>query len=138
MTEKADPQLAQWRTGLLVAAIIISALWLLAVFGPKSMVPGQKLSIGVSLIPLLLAWGTVLFIALGLRAWSCILASLESMLYAVSGGLILLTPGPLRLFGVVPLLLAVFFFLFSTKTWALHEGFWLGQSVLKTGTGPSS
>jgi hypothetical protein len=138
MTEKMNPRLVQWRTRLLVAAIIISALWLIAVFGPKSMVPEQKLSIGISLIPLLLVWGTVLFVALGLRAWSCILASLESMFYAVSGGLILLTPGPLRLFGVVPLLLAIFFFIFSTKTWTLHEGFWLEQSVLKAGTGPSN
>ncbi len=137
MSAELSPKLVEWRKRLFVAAIVISALWLLAVVGPKSARPEQQFSLGISLIPLLLAWGTMLFLRIGLRAWSCILAALESMLYIASAGVILFTAGPLRLFGVVPLLFAVFFYLFSVKTWALHEEFWLRQAP-KVEAGPTN
>jgi hypothetical protein len=60
------------------------------------------------------------------------------MVYIFAGGLTLLTPGPYRLFGVAPVLIAVFFYFYSTKTWAQHEEFWLRESNRKAGSVSSS
>ena len=128
MAENSRGALAHWATGLLVCAIIISALWIFSVVTVKILWPGQKSTIWPSIIPILLVWGAVLFGSIGLRTTSSILASLLSMLYAGAGGLILFTPGPYRFSGSLPVLIAVFLYFYSTKTWALHEEFWLRES----------
>jgi hypothetical protein len=53
------------------------------------------------------------------------------MLYASAGALVLMTPGPVRFFGLIPTAFAVFLYFYSTKTWALHEHFWLSESKRK-------
>ena len=134
MTENSSGTLTRWALGLLVIAIIILALWILSVATIKFLWPGQKLSIWPSIIPVLLVWGALLFGSIGLRATSSILAALVSMLYAFAGGLILFTPGPYRIFGLLPILFAVFLYFYSTTTWVLHEQFWLNQCSQKAKT----
>jgi hypothetical protein len=128
MAENTRGALARWAMGLLVIAIIISALWIFSVVTAKILWPGQKSTLWPSIIPTLFVWGALLFGYIGLRATSSILAAILSMLYVGAGGLMLFTPGPLRFFGLLPLLFAVFLYFYSTKTWALHEEFWLKVS----------
>jgi len=128
MAENTRDALARWAIGLLVIAIVISALWVFSVVSANILSPGQKLTIWPSILPTLLVWGALLFGSIGLRATSSILASILSMLYLGGGGLMLFTPGPYRFFGFLLVLFAVFLYLYSTKTWALHEKFWLKVS----------
>ena len=90
--------------GLLVIAIMISALWIFSVVTAKILWPGQKSTIWPSIIPVLLVWGALLFGSIGLRATSSLLAAVLSMLYAGAGGLMLFTPGPYRFLGLLPIL----------------------------------
>jgi hypothetical protein len=138
MAENSRGALAHWATGLLVFAIIISALWIFSVFTVKILWPGQKSTIWPSIIPILLVWGAVLFGTIGLRATSSILASVLTMLYVGAGGLMLFTPGPYRFFGPLPVLIAVFLYFYSTRTWALHEEFWLKASGRKAESNKAS
>jgi hypothetical protein len=134
MAENSNGTLARWATGLLVVSIIISALWVFSVATIKFLWPGQKMSIWPSIIPILLVWGALLSGSIGLRATSSILGAILSMLYAFAGGMMLFTPGPYRVGGLLPILFAVFLYFYSTRTWALHEQFWLKESNRRAGS----
>lgn len=134
----ADDQkglLARWAQGLWVIAVIVSVLWIYSLLKVKSQVPGQRLSIWPSIVPVALIWATCLFGFIGFRATSSILAAIVSMIYAFAGVLLLFTPSPYRFFGLLPVFFSVYLYLFSTTTWAIHERYWLKESISKAQIG---
>jgi hypothetical protein len=129
MNENSSDVLARWAKLYFIIAIIISGFWTLSVLGALSF--GEKLSLRPIVILALLVWGVWISYLAKLRATSSILAAILSMSYLPAGILVLTTPGPVRFFGLIPLAFAVFLYLYSTKTWAAHEHFWLGESKRK-------
>jgi hypothetical protein len=77
---------------------------------------------------LALTWAPLIFHLLGLRASSSISAALLSMMYVGSALYSLMVPGAIRLMALFYLLLAVFYYFGSTKTWHAHERYWLMES----------
>ncbi len=127
MNEDLSGALARWTHGILIVAIIMSALWAYSFFMIKTVLPGQELSVWPSILTVALIWLAALSAYLGLRATSSILAAIVSMLYAFVGGFVVFTPGPYRFGGLIPIAFAVYLYSFCTKTWEIHEVFWLGQ-----------
>lgn len=138
MAQKSGNLMTSWTLALLAVAIFMTGLWIFSILTIKSLWPGQKLEIWPSVVPVILIWAGPVFALLKLRATSSIAAALASMMYALTGGVTLFTPGPLRLFGLVPLLVAVFLYLYSTRTWMLHEAVWFEDAQRKAGMPASS
>lgn len=136
MDENSSGVLARWAKQYFIIAIIVSGFWVLSALGTLSL--GEKLSIRPIVILALLVWGVWISHLTGLRATSSILAAILCMLYAPAGVLVLMTPGPVRFFGLIPISFAVFLYFFSTKTWALHEQFWLSESNRKAASNKAS
>jgi hypothetical protein len=129
MNMNSAGELARWAKRYLIIAMIISAFWILSALGTLWL--GDKLSLRPIVVLGLLVWAVWISHLLGLRATSSILAAILSMSYAPAGVFVLMTPGPAKFLGLIPLAFAVFLYFYSTKTWALSERFWLGQSRQK-------
>jgi hypothetical protein len=132
MNENSSNVLARWAKWYLLFALIISGLLIINVLGMIAF--GEKLSIWPKVILLLLVWGVFISQLIGLRVIPSILAAILSMICAPAGVLMLLTTGPVKIIGLIPLAFAVFLYFYSTLTWALHEHYWLSESQRKAET----
>ena len=131
MGKNVVDSLAGWKKAYLGVALILTPLWIAGYFLSQSLPRGQKIGLVTLVLTLALSWSPLIFQQLGLRATSSIYAAIVSMMYIGSVLYSLTFPGYFKLLGFIYVLLAVFYYFGSTKTWKAHELFWLAESRQK-------
>ena len=127
MKKKPSVLSRPWRKAYLVLGIILIGLWIVGYFKLPS---SQRLVSEMILI--FVSWAPLIFQLIGLRATSSICAFVASVSYVGLALYLIITPGYNKIYALLPVLLATFYYFGSTKTWQLHEEFWLMEMMRQT------
>jgi hypothetical protein len=138
MGNNTNALIARWQKACLAITLIFSASYLVAFFQKRYMLPRGMDGLVPTVIGILVFWSPLIFHRMGLRASSSISASVLGMIYFVGGLFGILTPDFPKLYTLLYLLLAIFYYFYSTKTWHLYEFYWLSGYKTRTAEGRES
>jgi uncharacterized membrane protein YbaN (DUF454 family) len=121
-----NPRLAlsRWQKACLILTLVFSVSYLLAYFQRPSFIPTGADSLLPVLISLLVVWSPLGFFWMGLHATSSISASILGFLNLGAGLAGFFASGYPKVVSVLFLLVAAFYYFYSTKTWKAYEAFW--------------
>jgi hypothetical protein len=132
MQKDSNRSLMPWQKAYLVVALITSISYFITYFQkPSSLPPGTR-GLVPTLIGLIIVWSPLIFYWIGLRATSSISASIFGIAYFGAGILGMMTPEFPKSLALISLLMAIFYYFYSTKTWQTYEGSWLSEQKQKT------
>jgi hypothetical protein len=132
MDVKINERLIRWQKACLVITVILSVPGIIALFQTPSFLPTDSNNLLVVLIGLVVMWTPLILYWIGLRATSSISASILGMLQFGAGIFTILTPEYPKVASVIFLLTAIFYYLYSTRTWQVYEVFWFNETGIKT------
>jgi hypothetical protein len=138
MGNNTNTLIARWQKACLAITLIFTAPYLVAFFQKRSMLPRGMDGFVPTVIGILVFWSPLIFHWMGLRASSSISASVLGMAYFVGGLFGILTPDFPKFYTLLYLLLAIFYYFYSTKTWREYEHHWLGGYKKRAAEGRSS
>ena len=141
MATNHNPILMRWQKACLAITVIFSVSDLVAISRRSEFLPagidaalprGGANALLPIFIGLIILWSPLVCYWLGLRASSSVSASILGMMNFGAGFFGIFTPESSNLVAVALILLGVFYYFYSTKTWQIYEIYWFNEQRQKT------